>query len=480
MGVPGAVAFGALVAAGTLAAAQSLPSSTPSWEAAAAVSGTSSCSDVRVTHLEQGPPITAGVEMRCEETVSDPRVSGPSTMTIDTEGAIAWTRHTITGPDGSWAGLGYGLYDTDDVLRATAMLVGSGAYEGWTYVYEAMIPSVDAPLPVTIVGYVQPGSPAPLYPVLVEASPSPSPARGPIGRIADDGAGMIAIETVDARTRDLTIGSPAVGVVKVRLLLPAAYASQPSTRWPVLYLLQGAMDDYTSWSTESTIEELTEPTDLLVVMPAATQDGVDGWYTDWYNGGAGGPPRWETFHLVELLQLLERNWQAGDRRAVAGLSMGGYGAITYAARHPGMFAAAASFSGVLDLKVDPGDFSSPTDIARWGEPGTASWTAHDPIQLVRHLQGTLLYVAYGDGTPGPLDAANTSTDGVESWIAAGNERFVAALKDAGLPATVHAYGPGTHSWPYWQREMHAFLPMMLEALADRPDASSGGASVVDG
>ena len=122
--------------------------------------------------------------------------------------------------------------------------------------------------------------------------------------------------------------SPSVGTVKVRLLLPSTFEAQPTTRWPVLYLLHGAGGNHAEWTQNTDVEALTAPTDLLVVMPDANDaNGTQGWYTDWYNGGGGGPPKWETFHLTELLQLLERNWQAGDQRAIAGLSMGG-GAAT--------------------------------------------------------------------------------------------------------------------------------------------------------
>src|SRR4029079_624472 len=120
-------------------------------------------------------------------------------------------------------------------------------------------------------------------------------------------------------------------------------------RYPVLYLLHGGGGEYTDWTSNTHVEAFTALSNVLVVMPAAASSGVDGWYTDWYNGGAGGPPRWETFHLTELPQLLERNWQASTDRAVAGLSLGGYGSVMYAERNSGFFKAAASYSGVLDV-----------------------------------------------------------------------------------------------------------------------------------
>jgi diacylglycerol O-acyltransferase/trehalose O-mycolyltransferase len=291
--------------------------------------------------------------------------------------------------------------------------------------------------------------------------PSPSP-RATIGQPADDGARIVQVDTVDPRTRDLTIESPSVGEARVRLLLPSRFEAQPETRWPVLYLLHGAGGGSTSWTTGSDVEQLTAATDLLVVMPDASAVGVDGWYTDWYNGGAGGWPAWETFHLTELRQLLERNWKTGDKRAVAGLSMGGYGAMTYAARNPGMFLAAASYSGVLDIVGS--DFKAPPD--RWGDPVAQAdtWKQHNPLDIAPALKGLALYVSYGNGEPGPLDAAGATHDDLETWIGTQGDAFAARLEQLGIPATVDAYGPGTHTTPYWERALHRSLPMLLRAL----------------
>ena len=177
----------------------------------------------------------------------------------------------------------------------------------------------------------------------------------------------------------------------------------------MLYLLAGSGQDHTSWTQYTDVEKLTAPTDLLVVMPDAGASPYDGWYSDWWNNGAGGPPEWETFDLVELRQLLERNWHAGDKRVIAGLSMGGYGAMEYAARKPGMFLAAASYSGPLDMfghlvrgsSREQGGWPS----AIWGDPVAQAdvWKAHDPTDNAAALKGTALYVAYGNGKIGPLD-----------------------------------------------------------------------------
>jgi len=261
---------------------------------------------------------------------------------------------------------------------------------------------------------------------------------------------------------DLTIDSPAVGEVKTRLLLPAGFDPDADADWPVLYLLHGAMEDYTSWTRETDVADLTMDLDLLVVMPEA---GADGWYSDWWNGGDGGPPMWETFHLTDLRDLrdlLERNWQAGEDRVVAGLSMGDLGAMSCAARHPELFKAAASFSGVLH----PVTLGIPVHPDLWGSRTEQSdiWEAHDPVLLAAALEGIPLYLSYGSGEPGPLDAADAEFDDSEVWIAEMNEAFVTRLGELGIPVTVDAYGPGTHTMPYIERGLHEAMPLLLEAL----------------
>jgi diacylglycerol O-acyltransferase / trehalose O-mycolyltransferase / mycolyltransferase Ag85 len=287
-----------------------------------------------------------------------------------------------------------------------------------------------------------------------------SSASGAMPEPADDGARIVDVARVGERTRDLTIDSPAVGTQRVRLIVPRAFEADASRRWPVLYLLHGASDTYISWTRSTDVEAFTARTNLLVVMP---EGGDHGYYSDWWNAGNGGPPMWETFHTVELRQLLDRNWRAADRRVIAGLSMGGMGAMAYAARHPALFLAAASYSGVLDTPT-----GGVRDPAMWGNPVAQAgiWREHNPTDLAPKLRGIPLYVSYGDGRPGPLEFV-IGSDELERRISHENEHFLARLRDAGIPVTVDAYGPGTHSWPYWERALHRSMPLLLEALGER-------------
>ncbi|WP_290061473.1 alpha/beta hydrolase [Amycolatopsis solani] len=293
--------------------------------------------------------------------------------------------------------------------------------------------------------------------------------------VADSGARVLAEQRLSPTMLDLTVDSPALAATAmVRLLHPPDWTPGATRTWPVLYLLHGAGDDYTSWTRSTDIATFTRGAELLVVMPSG---GRDGFYSDWFNRGAGGAPRWETFHLTELRQILERGYGAGPVRSIAGLSMGGFGALSYAGRHPGMFAAAASYSGVVHTTYQGArgpsliqgvlvkDGYDPT--ALWGDPNLNSdvWAAHNPYDLARNLGGIPLYLACGNGTPGVLDPPGTPPDlFIEPLCAEMNTALARRLRDTGATVTTDFYGPGTHNWPWWQRSLHQSLPLLTQPL----------------
>lgn len=287
-----------------------------------------------------------------------------------------------------------------------------------------------------------------------------------------DTAQVISARQLDDRLVELTVRSPAVGRdVGVRLLLPPDYDRYPKKRWPTLYLLHGCCDGdtgYRSWTDNTDVEELSARTNILIVMP---EGGPVGFYSDWLSG-----PAWETFHLKEVRRIVERDYRSGSRRAVAGLSMGGFGALSYAGRHPGFFRAAASFSGVvhptfrgpegtqplLDLIASTG--ADPLGL--WGDPVADAdiWAAHNPFNLAPRLRGTKVYISSGNGQPGPLDPPDAAFDGLEQAL---NEQGVLVadqLRRYGVAVRTDFYGPGRHTWPYWERALHRSFPMLVRAV----------------
>jgi S-formylglutathione hydrolase FrmB len=104
--------------------------------------------------------------------------------------------------------------------------------------------------------------------------------------------------------------------------------------------------------------------------------------------------------------------------------------------------------------------------ALWGDPDRDAkrWAAHNPRDLAARLRGTRLFVSSGSGRPGPLDPPNAGSDPIEPVVLRETGSFVVRLRELGIPARVDLYGRGTHSWPYWQRELHRSWPLLLRAL----------------
>jgi S-formylglutathione hydrolase FrmB len=294
------------------------------------------------------------------------------------------------------------------------------------------------------------------------------------------------------RVSDVTFESKAIaGKVHADVLLPSGYASSPATRYPVLYLLHGHGGNHSDWVSHN-VDKVVGDAPVIVVMP---DGGYDGWYSDWYGSDVDGhapdpAPAWETFHLRELLPWVDRTYRTiADRRgrAVAGLSMGGFGAISYAARHPDLFVAAATFSGAVDININyPVGGAATALVANvpdgkqpdgciWGDPVTQNvvWRDHDPTELARNLHGLSIYQAWGNGQSGPHDDPSKPSPGAmftEFGINQMNQAFDQALSAEGVPHTVNAYGAGTHSWGYWLDDLGHFLPQMRAAFATPPSA----------
>ena len=244
---------------------------------------------------------------------------------------------------------------------------------------------------------------------------------------ADHGITLLASQRLDSRLLDLTLSTPAL----VRVLLPARYRKQKPRRYPVLYLLHGSFDDYRSWTDKGAVESITGHRKLIVVMP---DGGQGGWYTNWVNRGQGGPPEWETFHIRQLIPWIDDRYRA-DRsrgaRGIAGLSMGGFGAMTYAARHPDLFSWAGSFSGAVDI------------------------VNYAPVAVV---------IDTGNDQPGPLDPPGRPFDPIENGVETMSVSLHQRLLSLGIPHTWDDYGPGIHNWPYWRRDLIEVLPSVMRTF----------------
>ena len=295
------------------------------------------------------------------------------------------------------------------------------------------------------------------------AADSPTAAKSSSTLAGARAITVVARQRPSARLEEWTLRTPALREpTRVRVLLPVGYGSDRRRRYPVLYLLHGADSDYRAWTRDGDAEAITARTPMIVVMP---DGGAMGWYTDWYQGDRPVQPRWETYHVGELVPWVDATYRtiaARRGRAIAGLSMGGYGALSYAARHPGTFAAAASFSGALEIGSSDA----------WGEwsANESRWRAHLPISIATRLRSLVLVeLRTGDGRPGPLDRRGTRPGcdacALERFLHRSNVRLHARLQARGIRHVWDDYGPGTHDWPYWRRDLRETLPDLVQALA---------------
>lgn len=214
---------------------------------------------------------------------------------------------------------------------------------------------------------------------------------------------------------------------------------------PVLYLLHGLSDDDTIWLRRTSIERYVAPLGLAVVMPQVHRS----FYADEHYGG-----RYWTFLSEELPSLVASWFKVSDRREdtyVAGLSMGGYGALKWALRQPGRFAAAASLSGALHIG---GTHSGPV-------------RAEDP-RIFERVYGGADPTGSDDDLPALVGRADAATlpalyvcCGEQDELVDGNQRFVEACAAASVPVTT-SFGPGEHDWAYWDatvQDVLAWLPL---------------------
>jgi len=295
------------------------------------------------------------------------------------------------------------------------------------------------------------------------------------------------------RVSTVTFHSDALGVDKQFVLyLPAGYAST-TKRYPVFYYLHGLGGDETNWVKGGHLDEAADKLALaaIVVMP----DGDDSFYIDsplsadydaCMRDGTGlfipkrqphdktcvRANRYETYIVGDLVGYVDAHYRtiaSRDGRAIAGLSMGGFGALQLAMRHPDAFAAAASHSGVDALLYHgphpyaAGKVELLTDVAKWGvEAGDigawirnrfgsdlAFWQARDPAALVDKLEPGKLALYLDCGTEDDF----LLHDGMQYL----HDRLLAKKVD-------HAYylGAGRHDFGFWS----ARLPNSLAFLRD--------------
>ncbi len=257
------------------------------------------------------------------------------------------------------------------------------------------------------------------------------------------------VETVQFR-------SALVGkVLPYNVILPTDYRVSTATRYPVIYLLHGWAGHYSDWVTRTNIADYAAKYRMIVVMP----EGNDGWYTD---SATVASDKYESYFLQELIPDVQRRYRTIESRygrGIAGLSMGGYGALKFGLKHPEMFAFAGSLSGALAgptwTQEDLKGFASIYDSLRnaFGPDGSETRKSNDIFDSVRRLtpaQVTALPYFY-------LDC------GTEDFFFPGNEQFARLLREKKIPHEFREL-PGAHGWQYWDQQVKELLKIAAEKL----------------
>lgn len=219
--------------------------------------------------------------------------------------------------------------------------------------------------------------------------------------------------------------------IRCLIITPEGY-STGGPAYPVLYLLHGWSGNYASWLTEA--PQLRSHADQYGMIVVCPDGGYDSWYLD---SPVDSTVKYDTHISKEVVGFVDYYYntrRSPEGRAIAGLSMGGHGALTLAIKHPDVFGAAGSMAGGLDLR--------PYGSNHWrlervlGNPVTqkANWENASAVKLAERLKGQKLALI--------IDC------GVDDFFIETNRAMHRQLLSLKYP---HEYTerPGEHNSAYW-------------------------------
>ena len=271
-------------------------------------------------------------------------------------------------------------------------------------------------------------------------------------------------ETVQFESK--LVGAP----LPYNVILPTDYKSGSAKhrRYPVVYLLHGLMGSAGDWvSSRARLADHAARYPFIVVVP----EGRNAWYTD---SATVPAEKFESYIVAELIPDVDTRFRtiaSREGRAIAGLSMGGYGSLKFGLKHPELFAFAGSMSGALaaaswlpDERIL--EFVRPSIARVYGpatEPDNETRRANDLFRLVRELtpeRTKALPFLY-------LDC------GAEDFLIGTNRDFSALLIEKKVPHEFRQL-PGGHTWPYWDKQVQEVLRLASQRLAAPADAKAAG------
>lgn len=240
--------------------------------------------------------------------------------------------------------------------------------------------------------------------------------------------------------------SPSLGrTMRYVVTLPAGHDASRS--WPGIILLHGFNGRETDWSIFTPLTETAAGLTAVIVMP----EGNSAWYV---NSATVPEERYEDYIMQDLRATIARRYGVDTTKlSIGGLSMGGYGALTLALRHPRLFQFVAPFSSSLDIPMDiplleqHGRQGMRPELERaFGSSPSAAWPAHDPFTLASAIDTA--------GTPYFYIATGIQDEFRERL--AYHRRFIEVLRRRGFRYEYHE-SPGRHDWAFWRGALRGAL-----------------------
>ncbi len=242
-----------------------------------------------------------------------------------------------------------------------------------------------------------------------------------------------------------------------RVVLPANYKiSNETTFYPVVYLLHGLTGHFDNWTDKTKLREYARNYNYIIVTP----EGDNGWYT---NSATVKNDKYESYIVEELMPEIEKNFRAKKERtsrAVAGLSMGGYGSIKFGLKYPEKFALVGSFSGALQAaslndKLLGGSWKALTDsiMSVYGAENSPTRAANDVFRIVQEMSAeknkSLPFIYLDCGT--------------EDGLIGTNREFSRLLLEKKIPHEFRQL-PGVHNWVFWNAQIEEFLELSTKFI----------------
>jgi S-formylglutathione hydrolase FrmB len=269
------------------------------------------------------------------------------------------------------------------------------------------------------------------------------------------------------------------GVPRARAILPDGY--DPKKAYPLLVILPGLSNTYTWWTdpARGDVAKTVAGLDAIVVTP---EGGTGGWYVDWWNRGRRGGPAWESYFLDQVVPQVRARFKIRPERryhALSGGSMGGLGAAYLGGRLPGYFGTVVILSGFVDTQIYPGvnwgqslisgalDPLDPELV--YGPLGGYYATAHNPAKLAVNLAQTRVFMATGNGLPGPVNSGTALDQLLEPlFIRPMSDSYAAALRRANVDLTYEVHS-GFHDWANLNRELRDAIAWgLFEPVDEHP------------